>query len=267
MSADGSEYGRFFEQLQKINLTVRLGDVGSFDGTAAITSLKGSLAWLELFGAEQPPAGMLSEGAEVSVSVWTGGALCRCDGRVETVRDDRQFAIRLAGRVRELQRREYFRLDVSIPFSYELLPGMSPEEAQERWLHERMDSWRSPAMAQEGSSWRVVDWNGRDIPSARANLSGGGMRFRVSEEVASGTLMLVSLFLPHPQPRMICVLAEALRCSEITLTLQAGTHYSLSMRFITISDKDREAVISYLFSEQRRELMSKSDRIQVGGRR
>lgn len=38
MSADGSEYGRYFEQLQKVNLTVRLGDTGSFDGTAAITS-------------------------------------------------------------------------------------------------------------------------------------------------------------------------------------------------------------------------------------
>lgn len=267
MSADVSEYGRYFEQLQKINLSVRLGESGSFDGTAAITSLKGSLAWLELFGAEQPPPNMLSEGAEVSVSVWTGGALCRCDARVEKIRDDRQFAIRLVGNVRELQRREYFRLDVSIPFRYELLPEMSPEEAQERWLTERMDSWRSPTMVPDGSSWRVIDWNGRDISSARANLSGGGMRFRVSEEIVSGTLMLVTLFLPQPHPRVICILAEALRCAEITLTLQPGTHYSLSMKFITISDKDREAVISYLFSEQRRELVSKNERVSLGGRR
>ncbi|WP_298271199.1 PilZ-like domain-containing protein [Geobacter sp.] len=266
MSTQAFEYGKYFEELQKVNLSVRPGGGSSFDGTAAITSLKGSLAWLEIFGAEQPPSGMVREGAEVSLSVWTGGALCRCDAAVEKVRDDRQFAVRLVGDVRELQRREYFRLDVTLPFIWELLPGLTPEEAQARWMADRTELWRQPEMVPVGDGYKVVGWNGRDIAPARANLSGGGIRFRVSEFVEAGSLLELTLFLSLPRPRTVCCLAEAIRCHEIALTLERGTHYQLSMKFTTISDKDREAVISYLFAEQRRELKAKNERLPAGGR-
>ncbi len=69
-----ADYNNYFEELQKINLAIRLDGGGSFDGTAAITSLKGDLVWLELFGSEQPPRGGVQPGGEAWVSVWTGGA-------------------------------------------------------------------------------------------------------------------------------------------------------------------------------------------------
>ncbi|AJE02402.1 PilZ-like domain-containing protein [Geobacter pickeringii] len=266
MTTHDFEYGKYFEELQRINLTVRLGSAGSFDGTAAITSLKGSLAWLEIFGTEQPPMGTVREGADVSVSVWTGGALCRCDAAVEKVRDDRQFAVRLAGDVREIQRREYFRLDVALPFVWELLPGLTPEEALDRWMADRADFWRQPEMVPAGDGYKVIGWNGSDVSPARVNLSGGGMRFRVTEPVEAGSLLEITLFLALPQPRVVCCLAETIRCHEIALTLERGTHYQLSMKFIGVSDKDRETIISYLFAEQRRALLTKNERFPSGGR-
>ncbi|RNC67276.1 MAG: PilZ domain-containing protein [Desulfuromonadales bacterium] len=267
MTQELSEYGKYFEELQRVNLMVRLGEAGSFDGSAAITSLKGDLAWLEIYGGELPPTGTVREGAEASVSVWTGGALCRCDAAVEKVRDDRQFQIRLSGRVRELQRREYFRLDVAVPFIYEFIPPLEPEEVQARWTASRTGLWHQPEIVPDGSGFKVLDWRGRDIPSFRANLSGGGMRIKVSELVEAGTLLEIILFLPHPQPRAVCAVAEVLRCQEITLSWERGTHYHLSVKFILIGDSDRESVISYLFSEQRRQLLMRNDRVSPGGSR
>jgi len=261
------DYGTYFEALQKVGISVRLGTAGSFDGTAVITSLKDDLAWIELYGNEQPPVGTVGEGAEASLSAWTGGALCRCDGVVETVRSDRQFSIRLAGRIRELQRREYFRLDVELPFLAEPLGRLSPDEAEQRWRADRMELWRQPEMVPHGSSFMVVGWAGGVILPRRANLSGGGMRFRARDVIESGTLLAVTLFLSLTPPRAVCAIAETLRCQEISLSLQPGIHYSLSLRFTLISEKDRETIISYLFSEQRRDLMAKNARLPLGGPR
>ena len=266
MATELFDYGKYFEELQKINLSVCLGGGGSFDGGAAITSLKGSLASLELYGSERPPVGGIRPGAEVSVSVWTGGALCRCDGLVETVRDDRQFSVRLSGEVRETQRREYFRLDVSLPLVYKVLDGITHEEAEADWVSDRKVFSRPPEFVSTGNGPKVIDWDGEDISPVRANLSGGGMRFRVSRLIKSGALLKLTLFPSLPQPRPIYVVAEALRCQEITLSREPGTHYSLSLKFVMIVDRDREAIISYLFNEQRRELMAKNERVSVKGR-
>jgi len=258
-----ADYNNYFEELQKINLAIRLDGGGSFDGTAAITSLKGDLVWLELFGSEQPPRGGVQPGGEAWVSVWTGGALCRCDARVDTVRDERQFSVRLVGEVKETQRREYFRLDVTLPLLYKVLDGATPEEAEADWTSDRKVFCRPPEIVPSGEGHKVIDWDGEDVLPVRTNLSGGGMRLRVSRLVESGALVKVTLFLPLPQPRVIYVVAEALRCQEITLSREPGTHYSLSLKFIMVVDRDREAIISYLFNEQRRELMAKNERVSV----
>lgn len=257
-----SDYGNYFEDLQKINLAIRLNGGGAFDGTAAITSLKGDLAWLELYGNEQPPGGAVQPGAEAWMSVWTGGALCRCDARVETVRDERKFSVRLVGEVKETQRREYFRLDVSLPVLYTVLENVSPEDAEADWNSDRKTFCSPPEMVPTGDGPKVVAWNGAEVPSVRTNLSGGGMRLRVSHLVPSGAMVKLTLFLSFPQPRPLYVVAEALRCQEITLSREPGQHYSMSLKFIMIADRDREAIISYLFNEQRRELMAKNERVR-----
>lgn len=261
------EYGKYFEELQKVNLLVRLGDGGSFEGTAAITSLKEDLVWLEIFGAAQPPAGSVASGATASISVWAAGALCRCDAEVEKVRDDRQFALRFSGAVKELQRREYFRLDVAFPFAWSALPAMSREDLEAHWLAVRSEFRPAPEMVPAGDAFKVIGWNGGDVLPLRANLSGGGLRFKVSEWVESGTLLDMTLFLSLPQPRVVFCVAETLRCQEISLTLEPGTHYQLSLKFVMIGEKDREAIITYLFAEQRRELMMKNQRVSFGGGR
>lgn len=266
MATELFDYGKYFEELQKVNLSVRLGGGGSFDGGAAITSLKGNLAWLDLYGSEQPPTGGIRPGAEVWISVWTGGALCRCDARVDTVRDERQFSVRLAGDVKETQRREYFRLDVSLPLLYKVLDDTTHEEAEADWTADRKVFCRPPELVPSGEGHKVIDWDGEDISPVPVNLSGGGMRLRVSRQIKSGTLVKLTLFPSLPQPRAIYVVAEALRCQEIMLSRQPGTHYSLSLKFVMIVDRDREAIISYLFNEQRRELMAKNERVSVKGR-
>jgi hypothetical protein len=74
------------------------------------------------------------------------------------------------------------------------------------------------------------------------------------EYTEPGTLMQVNLFLPLVLPRVICEVAEVLRCSEMMLLWSKGNSYSTAMRFHCIEEKDRETIISHIFMEQRRSL-------------
>jgi len=61
-------------------------------------------------------------------------------------------------------------------------------------------------------------------------------------------------------PRIISTVAEVLRSNEVTLRLEKTPAYITAMKFILLEETDREAIISYLFSEQRLQLQSESDR-------
>lgn len=268
MAGEQIDYGKYFENLQNVAVSIALPEEHSFEGTAAITSLQGDLAWLEVFGAAKPHQGLIREGAEAFISAWAGGALCRCRGEVCGIRNELQFCLQLQGAVRELQRREFFRLDVAVPLEFEVLPGMTPDEAVERWVVERTALCPPPEMVPEGTSFKVTGWKDRGaIPPQRINLSGGGMRFRNSEPLAAETLLLLQLFLPGVQPRVVSTVSEVIRSTEITSSLSSGPGYFVAIKFLKIGDKDREAIISYLFSEQRRELLSRNGGLALGGNR
>lgn len=268
MTRELVDYGKYFEDLQKVGISIKLGDDGYFEGSAAITSLTDDLVWLEMYGDMQPPENAVAEGAESYITAWTGGALCRCHGTMEKIRNSRQFSLRLAGPVKEMQRREFFRLDVSFPFTYSIPENQSPEDIRSRWETRKMVYPPQPEMEPYGSGYKVVGWNGEeDILPQRVNLSGGGLRLKTAGIIPPGTMLEFTFFLPMNPPRVVFAVAEALRSQEVSLSWERGTSYFLSMKFHLIGEKDRETIISFLFNEQRRELQMKNERVGVGAGR
>lgn len=265
MAEEKSEYGKYFGALQKVNVSILLGDGNAFDSTADVLSLDGDTAWLKLSGGELPPLGSIRDGADVSISQWVGGALCCCGGTIVKFKEEGLVCVRLSGPVRELQRREFFRLDLSLPVSYKFLGTAPCEGLEAQWQADKAKYSQQPKMVKTSEGFKVVDWGSEgDILPMKVNLSGGGLRFKVSEHVDAGTLVALTLFLPLAQPRVVCAVAELLRCQEITLRWERGIYYSLSMKFIHLDDKDRESIISLLFNEQRRGLLEKKARISTG---
>jgi hypothetical protein len=265
MDSEQFDYGRYFEELQKVNVSIILDEGSFFDGSADIKTLQGNMACLEMFGDNLPPSGLFREGVNVVLSNWNRGALYGCAATVEKISNDSLFSIKLNGPVKELQRREFFRLDVSLPVIYEILDSSNHEELGSLLACDGMKACKQPQLVRTEDGFKVLDWiGGNDVLPTRMNLSGGGVRFKVPELIEPGKTLKLTIFLPLVKPRVICAVAEVLRCQEISLSWERGISYSLSMKFLHLNEKDQEEIIMYLFAEQRRELQKKGELLKAG---
>jgi c-di-GMP-binding flagellar brake protein YcgR len=49
---------------------------------------------------------------------------------------------------------------------------------------------------------------------------------------------------------------EVVRCNEIRLNWEKGAGFTIAMKFLHIDEKDCEAIISFIFCEQRNKLQA-----------
>lgn len=116
-----------------------------------------------------------------------------------------------------------------------------------------------PDVVRSGKGYRAVTRDRKDLPPEAVNLSGGGMRFRMKSGVRIGNLLNLDLYLPLNPPRIVSVVGEVIRCNELTLRIQKDPVFVVATRFVHIEDKDRDAVISFIFSEQRNQLKAETE--------
>lgn len=255
MIVAANDYTYHFKEQQQTKVSAKLADHGSLDLSGMIRFIEGDRLTLELIGFEPVEKLILEPGTDLSITSWNGSSLCRCSGVLLQKIYSRRVFLRLTGEVIEKQAREYFRLDVSIPLSYTIPDKQLIPDLQEKWAatREGIQELAAPVLVECSDGFKLVMWNGQgEIEPLRVNLSGGGLRFKTTEFVNPESLIPVNLFLPLIPSRVIHVMAESLRCTEIMLGRGKMNNYITAMRFHSINEKDRETIIAYIFAEQRR---------------
>ncbi len=97
---------------------------------------------------------------------------------------------------------------------------------------------------------RVIDrleWEERSPPiqPTSINLSGAGVRFAGRQALAPGALLELALVLPGDPPIRIRTVGEVVRHKRIGRSPN-GSH-EIAVRFVNVSDRDRESIIRYTF--------------------
>ncbi len=256
-------YELYFKDGQQVKIGVRLSATLLRESNGELTAFSGNRARVEILGGDEPKALLsLKPGSRVSLSGWSGWGFYCCDATLVTIVSPKEFDLRLEGAVEEIQRREYFRLDVSLPVQIAVPTQQTIASLSEQWEKKkaRNQAEPPPRIFTSAGSYRAVTSTREEISSEDVNLSGGGIRLRMKSAVSIGTRIHVDLFLPMAPPRIISTVAEILRSNEITLRVEKTPVYITAMKFILLEETDREAIISYLFSEQRLQLQSESDR-------
>ena len=102
-------------------------------------------------------------------------------------------------------------------------------------------------------SYWPLDVDGVNARSAMkpVNLSGGGLRIPVKEELNEGTRVGLEIIIDEPRPRVIECIASVVRSFRMGGVLQ------LALNFIEIEEEDRDAIVAYCFAEQRKQLRMK----------
>ena len=257
-------YENHFQVGQQVTVAFRLQNNSFLENNAVVTSIKDNILCLEMIGTGLPADSSINENDNVQITSWCGWALSRCSATFVSSANAKLVCVKLTGPISEQQRREYFRFDVEIPVDWSVSQEQRLEGVEKNWesARECYAAALPPLMQVYKDGFRVVKWEGgEEILPQGINLSGGGARLKMPFQAEPGTMVILNLFLPLLPPRVIHVVAEVLRCNEITLRWEKGSQFIAAMRYHCISGKDRETIISYLFSEQRRALQLSQDRI------
>jgi hypothetical protein len=257
-------FDRYLLVDRQVDIGVQLTDNKFCEETAAIKFIRGDRHQLELYGKGLTHGAETEAGAKVVITSKEAWALCRCHAVLEKEVVGREMELRLISQVDVQQRREYFRLDVRIPVLYSVPSDQRLSSICEGWTAKRDAGGAAtpPVMIPSGEGFKVVGWNNGDVDVelCRVNLSGGGLRLKVTDYLSPGTLVNLEIFLPLNPARVIHAVGAVVRANEIQLNWDRHTYYSTSMEFKLIGEKDRETIISYIFNEQRNDLRIKAEK-------
>jgi Family of unknown function (DUF5634) N-terminal domain/PilZ domain len=241
---------------------IRLADHTFFEATVLIREVQGEEIELELVG-EYPPAAAAETGAMAMLTKKDSLVLCRCHIVLTSALAGRILLCQVVDEVEVHQRREFFRLDVAIPIRCHVPDDQRLSAAIDYWSVSRisLEDEAPPrfAMTVKGG-FRVLNWRGMSLEPQRLNLSGGGVRCKLSQLLPVGTLVNVEVFLPLTPGRIIHTVGIAVWSQELVLAENPQDSFLTAIRFVHLADNDRETIISYIFNEQRSQLRAYAEK-------
>ncbi len=161
-----------------------------------------------------------------------------------------------------VERREFFRVDETIPFEYErpsrglrtlreglkeIASGLSEDKALLRLL-ESIDSKLNAimdALSREGSDIC-------DLPLREVNISAGGLRFTSEERFEVGEKVKVRIGLPPYPFRVLCLLSEVVRVEEVID--EGGRYFEVAVKFLYLDEDTRKSILQSLMEVQRKKI-------------
>jgi hypothetical protein len=175
--------------------------------------------------------------------------------------------------VQQVNRREFCRVEVCIPFACRLVP---PEEQKKIRSHisgssvyaghETLPEVKDPAIAE----WlnllnskldtliRLLTLERQGfyaLPFECVNIGGGGIRFSSREKYQPGDTLEIRMMLSPMKPIALYVYATVFSVSEVN----ADGDYSTAVQFTKMDDAIQEEIIRFVFEQEREILRGKKE--------
>jgi len=228
-----------------VNIGVDLPDMTFAEDMATVISSENGESTLMLCGGGFPQHLLITSGSKVLLSKGNGRALFQCTARIKSVGPAGSLQIELLKRVAVSERREYMRVDVSVPVNY-FLP-------QSQNMAKVISEWERAKEFSESHHEETVP-----LPTSHknhVNLSGGGLRFKISDCFPCGTLLHLKIALPGDRPANIHTVGSIIRTNELPAEMSIEKQFSTSIAFRMITMSDRQKLVRHILDEQRKILM------------
>lgn len=122
-------------------------------------------------------------------------------------------------------KREFFRIDTFIPLKINVVPSNEMGN-----LHARMADFH-------------------DLKPSIVNISGGGLSFKSAASYNKGDILEIIFTIPFIE-KTVCVYGEVLG-TKVTM----NNHYRIFIKFVVITEKIREMIVSFIFRLEREMIM------------
>lgn len=253
MAVTTPEYRTCFRPGDQVTIGLQLADSAFAEDSAVVKTLEGREMRLELCGRGFPSHLIISRGTRVVITRREGRNVFTCSGQIETTSDAGEILLKLGPMVEIDERREYAREDVAIKLEYSLPPSQEMTRIIREW--EELKKCRGDCLTLDASPCRD-NCNGREMQRkiTRINLSGSGLRFKISDCLSYGTLLHLKVAIPDASQDHIHAIGSIVRTRELFPFMEQNDYYSTTMAFKVIDSHDRKKLLEYVLREQHRAL-------------
>lgn len=248
MTLTPPENGYFLKSGDVVNIGVNLPDMTFAVNVAKVIGSENGMTTLQICGEEFPQQMLTSSGSKVLLSKGSGRNLFQCTARIKDIGTNGSLQIEFLKQVEVRERREYMRVDVSVPVNYSLPQIQNMTEVISEWERAK-ECDRSHFEGVEP----LISEHGNQV-----NLSGGGLRFKSRDCYPCGTLLHLKIALPGEPPVKIHTVGTVVRTSELSAAAASQKQYSTSLSFRMIAISDRQKLVRHMLDEQRKILMLSS---------
>jgi hypothetical protein len=256
MADDVNEYARYFPVGKRVRIGIPLSGGEVFREWALTTELDQDLLEVQLSRDVLPENVQVRIGNILELRVGKEGSAFYCRAIIVSESTGNILLMRLIGNVISDELREYFRIDIYLPVLYTLLPSHNEREIRARWEELRLskeiasyppepDETPSVKAVRDKVAEHALIWE--SLLPIVANISGGGMRINIPEQVQMNELLALEIFIPTSPPRILDIVGQVVYVSD------AGGDKALhatALRFKFIDEKDRDTIIGYISAIQ-----------------
>ena len=262
-TADTTQLSTYLRTDHQVRVGIHLLDNSVVELNAVVMAIEGTTIQMEAFGSSVSLLSKTPLGSPAVILSTESWAFCRCEGIID-FSEGRNFSVTINGQLQIQQRREFFRMDIFLPFTYSVAADQQLSSVEGVWKARRMMrefGGEQPRTAPNQGSFKVLDWeSGPDIEPCRINLGGGGVRVKTATEFTQSTLVNMDIFLPQNSVKVITAVGSVIRSNEVRLSLDNRPAYMTAMKFTFIHEKDRDSIISFIFNEQRNSLRRQTEK-------
>lgn len=265
MTEELAQYAEHFHEGGRVRVHVPLEGGGTFPEWGVVASLERDLLQVDLSRDALPEHAILEQGQTLNLGLAGRNVALSCRGvLVGEELEGHRLVLRLIEEVFQFEPREFFRQDVYLPLDYRLSPVQVSDQVRMRW-EERRRQMEFAAQSPEPGEPEELEESREEIrarleerkatPPVAANISGGGVRLNIAEKLVYGTLVELSMYLPHPQ-RMLEIVGEVVQVAP----LPDGVRFSTALQYRFIDEADRDRLIGFISSQQLQHLAQMAPR-------
>lgn len=274
---DIAQYAKYFTSGLKVTVCVPLDNNDMFRDWAATVSLEKDMITLQMSRDLYPATAHLVNGIMLDLRIGVGDAGYRCGGILVEASYNGIIRVLLTGDIAAAEPREYYRIDIFLPFRYEFSKEQNLDVLIGKWRKRKQVALASATVRRKAfvdrqqirrSTMQEVDasdllqhtntkqnvevysdvdetWD--HVNAYAMNLSAGGFRFVTSDNFHLDELVFIEMFIPLNPPRIVDTVARVVSKTDHHGIMEEKQYFNIAVHFVLIHDRDRDAIVSHIF--------------------
>jgi hypothetical protein len=246
-------YREYLRQGLRIEIGIPLSGGGVFRDWAIIVESRADELLAQISRDVLPANVRVDVGFILDVSIWIKKEVHTCSGIVTERLGGRVLRIRLFGTFTLRERRQFFRIDLSLRMKFALLSHADMKDVERDWErrrdveHMKFQGYDQFVIAAHQARYTpaiALEWH--EILWADVNLGGGGISIRLPEPVQPGRLLALEIHLPLTPPRQIQAVAEVIHVRPPKVQRDGTPYFAAGLHFMFLDERDRDLIFGHL---------------------